>query len=105
MNKISNALFISSIAVYVASCGGGSSSSGDSSADVTQQCLSSGPNASFVNGCDFLVNANVVFGNATNIRLNVGPNGFLFNTVALDPDIVIICRAPSEPSSDSSSCS
>jgi len=105
MKKIFKFISVSLFVLSIAACGGGSSSTGSSSANVTEQCLASSSDVNFVNGCDFVVNANVVFGNASNLLRNVGPNGFLFNIVALEPDIVIICMAPSEPSSDSQSCS
>ncbi len=103
-------LFLSSLLlVFVASCGGGSTSSENKEANVTDQCQKvvaiNSDSGVFDNGCDFAVNIDYVLPNgAINRGRDVQPGESLYFYLGARPAIVTICRVPSVPSDDSRRC-
>jgi len=99
--------------LFTSACGGGSSSSSNSEANVTGQCLQlqnrSGTDW-YVNGCDFPVNFRSISATGSDPRSkdNIQPNETITLRVLLLPGLIerfILCKAPSVPNGDATSCS
>jgi hypothetical protein len=112
MKKALKSIVSIALITLVASCGGGSSSSENSEANVSTVCmvrstLSGTGVANFVNGCDFLVNfrSNSRFGSEPTIKNNIAKGQSITLEVSLSfASSFVLCKAPAMPNESASNC-